>query len=324
MAGLACGSCGTENPAGAKFCMSCGSQLERACPNCGEPAPPQARFCMACGGALEGTATTTAERPVESPPEERRQVTVLFADLSGYTAVAEQMDPEAVKTLVDGALRRLGLEVTRYGGTVDKYIGDNVMALFGAPVAHEDDEERAVRAALGMQQAMTEVNERLPESVSFALRVGLNAGEVLAGAVGDDYTVVGDTVNVASRLQTAGRPGTVTVGERSMKAPVEAVSYERLEPLTLKGKAEPVPAWEAVGVIAEHAVRRTTIGQEAPLVGRDYELGTLESLYERVVRERRPHLVTLIGEAGVGKSRLLSEFERHLGDRPQAPVLRTG
>ena len=281
---------------------------------------------MACGASLEG-AQTTVQRVVqqrEAPPEERRQVTVLFADLSGYTAVAETMDPEKVKTLVDGALLRLGQEVARYDGTVDKYIGDNVMALFGAPVAHEDDAERAVRAALGMQDAMAEINERLPEGVSFALRVGLNTGEVLAGAVGDDYTVVGDTVNVAARLQTAARPGTVTVGERTMKATVEAVRYERLEPLTLKGKAEPVPAWEAVGVIAEHAVRRTTIGKEAPLVGRDYEIGTLESLYERVVRERRPHLVTLIGEAGVGKSRLLTEFERRLGDRPQAPVLRTG
>src|SRR3954464_1209751 len=193
MAGLACGSCGTETPAGAKFCMSCGSQLERACPNCGEPAPPQARFCMACGGALEGTATTTAERPVESPPEERRQVTVLFADLSGYTAVAEQMDPEAVKSLVDRALRRLGHEVDRYGGSVDKYIGDNVMAVFGAPVAHEDDAERAVRAALGMQEAMGEINERLTSShgVNLALRVGVNTGEVVAGAIGDGYTVIG-------------------------------------------------------------------------------------------------------------------------------------
>ncbi|MFL5868156.1 MAG: adenylate/guanylate cyclase domain-containing protein, partial [Thermoleophilaceae bacterium] len=326
MAGLACSSCGTENPAGARFCMSCGVPLERRCPSCGESVPQEARFCMACGASLEG-AQTTVQRVVqqrEAPPEERRQVTVLFADLSGYTAVAETMDPEKVKTLVDGALLRLGQEVARYDGTVDKYIGDNVMALFGAPVAHEDDAERAVRAALGMQNAMAEINERLPEGVSFALRVGLNTGEVLAGAVGDDYTVMGDTVNVAARLQTAARPGTVTVGERTMKATVEAVRYEKLEPLTLKGKAEPVPAWEAVGVIAEHAVRRTTIGQEAPLVGRDYELGTLESLYERVVRERRPHLVTLIGEAGVGKSRLLSEFERRLGDRPQAPVLRTG
>src|SRR4051812_37594813 len=302
--------------------MSCGTQIERACPNCGEAAPPQARFCMSCGTALEGTAPPAVERPAEQPPEERRQVTVLFADLSGYTAVAEQMDPETVKTLVGGALRRLGQEVTRYGGTVDKYIGDNVMALFGAPVAHEDDEERAVRAALGMQKAMSEVNESLPEGVTFALRVGLNTGEVLAGAVGDDYTGVGDTGNVASRLQTAARPGSVTVGERTMRGTSEAGRYEELEPLTLKGKAEPVPAWEAVGLISEQAVVRAASGREAPLMGRAYEIGTLESIYERVMREKRPHLVTLIGEAGVGKSRLLAEFEQRIAGREAS--LRTG
>ena len=138
----------------------------------------------------------------EIPPEERRKATVLFADLSGYTAVAERMDPEAVKSLVDSALRRLGQEVSRYGGQVDKYIGDNVMAVFGAPVAHEDDPERAVRAGLAMQAAMDEINEEIaaPVGVGFELRVGINSGEVLAGQVGDEYTVMGDAVNVAARL----------------------------------------------------------------------------------------------------------------------------
>ena len=163
-------------------------------------------------------------------------MTVLFADLSGYTAVAERMDPEAVKALVDRALMRLGDEVERYGGTVDKYIGDNVMALFGAPVAHEDDEERAVRAGLGMQAAMAEVNEGLPEGVHFELRVGINTGEVMAGAVGESYTVTGDTVNVASRLQSAARPGSVTVGERTMRATRGAVRYEQLAAARAEGQ----------------------------------------------------------------------------------------
>src|SRR5215204_4114708 len=323
---MTCASCGTENPAGARFCMSCGTAVERRCPSCGTPAPPEARFCMTCGAALDGGTPPAPQargpEAVSIPPEERRQVTVLFADLSGYTAFAERMDPETVKSLVDRALLRLGQEVARYGGTVDKYIGDNVMAIFGAPVAHEDDAERAVRAGLGMQAAMAEVNDGLPDGAHFALRVGLNTGEVLAGAVGDDYTVVGDTVNVASRLQTAARPGSVTVGERTMHATGEAIRYERLEPLDLKGKSEPVPAWEAVGLIAEHAVGRAASGREAPLVGRDYEIGTLESLYERVMREGRPHLITLIGEAGVGKSRLLNEFEKRISGREAA--LRTG
>jgi class 3 adenylate cyclase/tetratricopeptide (TPR) repeat protein len=310
--------------------MSCGSALERRCPSCGSPAPPEARFCMTCGAALDGTsppAPAPAAPVVETtsiPPEERRQVTVLFADLSGYTAFAERMDPEAVKSLVDRALMRLGQEVERYGGTVDKYIGDNVMAIFGAPVAHEDDAERAVRAGLGMQDAMAEVNDGLPDGAHFALRVGVNTGEVLAGAVGDAYTVVGDTVNVASRLQTAARPGSVTVGERTMRATDAAVEYVALDPLELKGKAERVPAWEAVGLIAEHSVRRVAPASESPLVGRQQELATLDSLYERVVRERTSHLVTVVGEAGVGKSRLLREFEQRLAEHPSAPTVRTG
>ena len=284
---------------------------------------------MNCGYALDGSGVPAAPAapPAAAPstlPEERRQVTVLFADLSGYTAFAERMDPEAVKTLVDRALARLGQEVERYGGTVDKYIGDNVMAIFGAPVAHEDDAERAVRAGLGMQDAMAEVNEGLPGGAHFALRVGVNTGEVLAGAVGHAYTVIGDTVNVASRLQSAARPGSVTVGERTMRATEAAVEYEELAPLELKGKAERVPAWEAVCLIAEHALRREAPASESPLIGRQQELDTLDSLYERVVREGTSHLVTVMGEAGVGKSRLLREFERRLAEHPSGPAVRTG
>jgi class 3 adenylate cyclase/predicted ATPase len=319
---MSCAACGTENPAGARFCMACGAQLEHRCPSCGTPAPPEARFCMNCGTAM-GDATARP-RAAEGLPEERRQVTVLFADLSGYTAVAERMDPEAVKALVDRVLLRLGQEVERYGGTVDKYIGDNVMAIFGAPVAHEDDEQRAVRAGLGMQAAMTDVNADLPDGVTFALRVGVNTGEVLAGEVGQAYTVVGDTVNVAARLQSAARPGSVTVGERTMRASSGAVRYLQLDPLELKGKSEPVPAWEAVEVLTQQAAGRAAPAREAPLVGRAQELSTLEAIFERVELERAPHLVTLVGEAGVGKSRVLRELERQLCARVVAPTFRTG
>ena len=306
--------------------MSCGSALERSCPSCGAAAAEQARFCMSCGTKLDPARSPlpTTAATVERPPEERRQVTVLFADLSGYTAVAERMDPEAVKSLVERSLRRLRDEVERFGGTVDKYIGDNVMAIFGAPVAHEDDEERAVRAALGMQAAMEEVNQGLPPDSRFALRVGINTGEVLAGAVGDDYTVTGDTVNVASRLQTMGRPGAVTVGQRTVRATQDAVRYDPLAPLTLKGRSEAVPAWEAVGLLSEHTVRRSSQSNGAPLVGREYELGVLQSLYGRVARENRAHLVTLIGEAGVGKSRLLREFGDRVREADPPAEVRTG
>jgi predicted ATPase/class 3 adenylate cyclase len=270
---------------------------------------------MECGTEL-GAAAKPAAAAAAPPPEERRQATVLFADISGYTAAAERMDPEAVKALVDRTLRRLGEEVERFGGTIDKFIGDNVMGVFGAPVAHEDDPERAVRAGLAMQAAM-EGNE-----AGFSLRVGINSGEVMAGRVGDRYTVMGDVVNVAARLEAAGRPGKVTVGGTTYRASREAISYERLDPLTLKGKEEPVPAWEATGTLG--APRRGGLRSETPLIGREDEARLLTSLVERVEREGRPYLVTVIGQAGVGKSRLLRELTDTLGESSHPPTIRRG
>ncbi len=327
MEGRACPSCGAENPEQARFCISCGTELLPTCPSCGAENPAGAKFCMECGSDLAARATTpapTGAPTTEAPPEERRQATVLFADLSGYTAAAEQMDPEAVKALVDRTLRVLGEQIERFGGSIDKFIGDNVMGVFGAPVAHEDDPERAVRAGLAMQHAMEEANRQSREKygVGFSLRVGINSGEVMAGAVGDRYTVMGDAVNVAARLQAAGRPDSVTVGEPTYRASREAISYERLEPLDLKGKEEPVPAWEATGVLAEP--RRSAVRAETPLIGREEEAGLLNSLVERVEREGRPYLVTVIGQAGVGKSRLLRELMNTLAETDEPPTIRRG
>src|SRR6478672_10492798 len=309
--------------------MECGSKLELRCPQCSTSYDPGQKFCMECGTSLTAApAPAPARRGVQNSalPEERRWVTVLFADISGYTAMAERMDAELVKSMIDRCLRRMGNEVERFGGTVDKYIGDNVMAIFGAPVAHEDDAERAVRAGLGMQAAMEEINADIaaPYEVSLALRVGVNTGEVIAGAVGESYTVIGDTVNVAARLQAAAQTGSVTVGARTYRATRDAIAYEELEPLALKGKAEPVAAWEATGALASAPSRRALPASEAPLVGRDDELSLLQSIYGRVVREGRPHLVTLVGQAGVGKSRLLREYELALGGTDPVPTFRQG
>jgi class 3 adenylate cyclase/tetratricopeptide (TPR) repeat protein len=342
--GRICGSCAVDNPSAAQFCMACGAKLQRSCLECGAPALPEARFCVSCGAALQvdgdlagPDADLAAGAPVPpaaallahdggaeaGTPEERRTVTVLFADLSGYTAIAERLDPEAVKALVDRCLGRLGEEVVRVGGRVDKYMGDNVMAIFGAPIAHEDDPERAVRAAVGMQAAMGELNQRLlaDYGAEFALRVGVNTGEVLAGRVGDAYTVIGDAVNVASRLQTSATPGTITVGERTQRATGGVVEYLRLEPLALKGKAEPVAAWRAVRLLEQRTGGTRRSRREAPLVGRDDEFAALQTLFARVGRTAAPHLVTVIGQAGVGKTRLLRELERSLAARdPQVPM----
>ena len=309
--------------------MSCGTALAPSCPNCSAENPAGAKFCIECGTALGAAPPRSAEAPAATAaapplPEERRQATVLFADLSGYTAAAERMDPEAVTALVDRTLRRLGEEIERFGGTIDKFIGDNVMGVFGAPVSHEDDPERAVRAGLAMQEAMAEANREseATQGVSFSLRVGINSGEVMAGAVGDRYTVMGDAVNVAARLQAAGRPNAVTVGETTYRTSREAIAYERLEPLQLKGKEEAVPAWEATATLADprHGAARAAI----PLIGREEEAGLLVSLVERVEREERPHLVTVIGQAGVGKSRLLRELISTLEAGGGPPIIRRG
>src|SRR5436305_147094 len=183
------------------------------------------------------------------------------------------------------------------------------MGVLRARVSHEDDPRRAVRAGLAMLARMEEMNRemRSGDDATLSLRVGINSGEVLAGRVGEGYTVIGDTVNVAARLQAAGRPSTVTVGEGTWRATREQIAYEKLEPLELKGKARPVPAWEASGVL-EDAAPRTAVRTAAPLIGRDEESELLVSLTERVHRESRPHLITILGQAGVGKSRLPREF----------------
>jgi predicted ATPase/class 3 adenylate cyclase len=329
--------------------MSCGSPLARSCPNCGAEAPAGARFCVACGAQLAPAAEpdrvgghprepgeaaehgdpgaraytsdgeeATARGDATTPSEERRTVTVLFADLSGYTEVSERLDHETVKGLTERCLTRLAAEVERFGGRVDKYMGDNVMAVFGAPVAHEDDPERAVRAAFGMQSAMAELNGGIAAEFGFELplRIGVNTGEVLAGHVGEAYTVVGDAVNVAARLQTQARAGGILVGERTRRSSDHAISYKQLAPLTLKGKAEPVAAFEAIA-LREHAHAGQRPSFRAPLVGRQPELAQLQGMFERVVREGATHLVTVVGQAGVGKSRLLAELEERLADAPQ-------
>ncbi|MEA2208771.1 MAG: hypothetical protein QOF54_1248 [Solirubrobacteraceae bacterium] len=284
--------------------MGCGARLA-APPEAGAPAAPS-----------DAPPSETAIGPASSAADERRTATVLFADLSGYTAIAETLEPESVKRLLERILTRLGEEVLSYGGYVDKFIGDNVMATFGAPVAHGDDAERAVRAGLAMQAAMVEINRSLAEQhgVAFELCVGINTGEVLAGDVGGSYTVIGDAVNVAARLQAAALPGSVTVGERTYRATRGSIGYRALsEPLKLKGKAERVRAWEAFAANAEaSAVVPSEPSLRAPLVGRDGELAQLHDLIERVRRRRGAHLMTVIGEAGVGKTRLLGDFEREL------------
>lgn len=239
---------------------------------------------------------------------ERRIVTVVFADLSGFTSFSERTDPEEVRALADEAAGRLGEIVLRYGGTVDKVIGDAVMAVFGAPQSHEDDPERAVRAAIDMQAY---VNEHSEKFAGLPLRIGINTGETMFAPLGPggQYTVIGDTVNTAARLQSGAAKGETLVGEATYRASSEAIEFEPVPPLTAKGKGEPVPAWRAVSVKGARPARPTT---SASLIGRAEEFDRLLELWERVRTERRPYLASVLGAPGIGKSRLLSEFAQCL------------
>jgi class 3 adenylate cyclase/tetratricopeptide (TPR) repeat protein len=264
------------------------------CPSCGAGVADTARFCSSCGHALQ------------SRGDERRVVTVLFADLVGFTTLSETRDPEHVKNLVDRCFERLAGDVTAYGGRVDKVIGDALVALFGAPIAHEDDAERAVRAALQMQRT---VGAYATETgIDVRLRVGVNTGEVLVGALraGGDYTAMGDVVNVASRLQSAASPGAVVVGPHTHVATRDCIAYEPLGAVPVRGREETVEAWNATHALAPpgRRPRRT----KAPLIGRDAEIGLLRSTLATAVTRNRAHVVLLLGDAGIGKSRLAEEI----------------
>jgi class 3 adenylate cyclase/tetratricopeptide (TPR) repeat protein len=251
--------------------------------------------------------------------DERRVATVLFADLVGFTRLSESADPEQVKNLVDRTFERLAADVVSYGGQVDKVLGDALVAIFGAPVAHEDDAERAVRAGLRMQERLDQLN--LDGGLELQMRIGINTGEVLVGALraGGDYTAMGDVVNTASRLQTIAQPGEVVVGPATYTATSRAVRYEPLGSLSVKGRAEAVDAWTAVSAIAPPGVR--TARPETPLVGRDDEFIVLRASLTTAVTRRRTHFIMMVGEAGVGKTRLAAELGREAEEEHDARVL---
>ena len=253
-------------------------------------------------------ADTTDDR------QERRVVTVLFADLAGSTALGERLDPEDVRELQGELFELINTEVERFGGTSEKFAGDAVLAVFGIPQAHEDDPERAVRAALAVRDSFGAFTERVQgrHGADVGLRIGVNTGEVVAGreaAARGELMVSGDAVNVAARLQQHAKPGDVLVGQRTQAASSRAIAYHEHEPLQAKGKSEPITAWVAVSAVGQQEpTPRGMAGLTAPLVGRNEELAVLSAVAARVERERAPQLVTLFGPAGVGKSRLLAEL----------------
>jgi class 3 adenylate cyclase len=241
--------------------------------------------------------------------EERKVVTVLFADLVGFTSRSERMDPEDVRALLSPYYARLRTELERFGGTVEKFIGDAVMALFGAPVAHEDDPERAVRAALAIRDWVVE------EQTDLQVRIAVNTGEALvtlgARPSQGEGMASGDVVNTSARLQTAAPVNGILVGETTYRATAQVITYREVPAVSAKGKVEPVPAWEAVEARSRFGVDLAAASR-SPLVGRSHELQVLKDALARVRRERSSQLVTLVGVPGIGKSRLVGELFRAL------------
>ena len=299
-----CTSCGASNLDGLKFCTSCGAALSSTCPACGAAHDPGQRFCGECGTALvvAETAATAA-----APDVERRVVTILFADLVGFTPLSESRDAEDVRALLTRYFDTARLVIGRYGGTVEKFIGDAVMAVWGAPTAREDDAERAVRAALDLVEAVAALDAGLQA------RAGVLTGEaaVTIGASGQGL-VAGDLVNTASRVQSTAEPGTVLVGESTRRASEAAVVYEDAGSFELKGKTDQIPLWRALRVAAGVGGRRRSEGLEPPFVGRDRELRLVKELYHSSAEQGRSHLVSVLGIAGIGKSRLSWELFKYL------------
>ncbi len=276
------------------------------CASCHQPLPDGARFCPACGHEASRGA-----------PEERRVVTVMFADLVGYTALSEHLDPERVKRLIDAAFERLIVDINAYGGRIDKILGDGILALFGAPVAHEDDADRAIRAAIQMHETLRRfVDDEADLVAPLQLRIGVNTGEVLVGAISGtaDYTAMGDVVNVASRLQALAKPGEVFIGESTADLSSDEILLELVDDLVVKGREQPARVWRVTG--RQRRIPMASSREDLPFVGRAAQRELLSSI-TAMVAGGRSAVVAVSGEAGSGKTRLIAEA---LADFPAGPV----
>jgi class 3 adenylate cyclase/tetratricopeptide (TPR) repeat protein len=270
--------------------------IETRCPSCGTEHAPGARFCSSCGAQLEG---------VQAAREERKLVSVLFVDLVGFTSRSDHADPEDVRDALGVYHSEARRRIEEHGGTVEKFAGDAVMAVFGAPLAHGDDAERAVRAGLAVIESLAELNEA--HDLDLSARAAVNTGDAVVAVRGDhggEALAIGDVVNTAARLQTAAPEGRLIVGEETYRATRNAIGYEALEAVEAKGKAEPVQAWLALEPLGAPAERPIAAH---PLVGREREVDLMRTLWTRTLEERRPHFVTLVGPPGIGKSRLCRE-----------------
>jgi class 3 adenylate cyclase/tetratricopeptide (TPR) repeat protein len=329
---MKCLKCQFENREGVKFCEGCGTKLELVCPSCSARVPADRLFCGECGSSLKAPKTTPPidySTPKSYTPKflaekilitrsslegERKLVTVLFADVANYTAMSEKLDPEEVHQIVDGCFKILMDQIHKYEGTITQFTGDGAMALFGAPIAHEDHAQRACHAALDIQRAMEGYGEKIGKDygLDFRLRIGLNSGPVIVGSIGDDlrmdYTAIGDTVNLASRMEGLAKPGSVLVSRDTHRLAVDFFRFEPLGKVAVKGKEEMQEAYELISPSGvETRLAASMVKGLTRFVGRRNSMAALMEPYERV-KEGCGQVVGLVGEAGVGKSRLVLEF----------------
>ena len=327
---MQCPNCQTENPANAKFCLNCGTALMQRCSNCQAELPSGAKFCMNCGQPVTVTAPKDDARltrlAAAAPAElknkmraahlagERKTVTCLFADVVGSTSLAEQMDAEDWTAVMNRAFELISKKIYDYEGTIARLLGDALLAFFGAPVAHEDDPVRAVRASLDVLKVVHEYAEevRRKHGIDFAMRVGLNTGPVVVGEVGSDlkyeYTAMGDAINLAARMQSAARPMSLLISEHTHRFVAPVFECVDLGQIDVKGKAERVRVYEVAAAKAAPGKLRGLAGLESPMVGRDAELQALVKT-SAAVQAGLGRAVVIAGEAGLGKTRLLSEWK---------------
>jgi class 3 adenylate cyclase/tetratricopeptide (TPR) repeat protein len=332
---MRCPQCQFENRDDIRFCEECGAKLRQACPACGSATPPGRKFCGNCGQALTAAAPPApkfatpqaytpkhlAEKILTSKNSiegERKNVTVMFADVCGFTVMSERLDPEEIHAIMDRAFEVILEAVHRYEGTINQFLGDGVMALFGAPIAHEDHAHRALSAALAIQEGLTPLGEDVlrTHGVEFRVRMGINTGLVVVGAIGKDlrmdYTAVGDTTNLAARLLSLAQPGQIVVSRRTQHLREGYFVFEELGEFQVKGKTEPVRAYALMDEIRGRT--RLEVSKErglTPRFGRERELTRLMDAYRRAA-EGGGAMVLIAGDPGIGKSRLLYEFSRTL------------
>lgn len=335
---IKCNNCQNDNPEEAKFCVECGTNLELLCQSCGRENPPTHKFCYECGHNLSEGAKPTKTPDLDKPESyiprnlvdkilesrssiegERKLVTVLFADVKGSTTIGENLDPEELRTIIEKSYEISLKEIHRFEGTLSQFLGDGFMALFGAPISHEDHAIRTVHSALAIQRAMASYSEELKESkdIDFKIRIGINTGTVVVGNIGDDlkmdYTALGDTVNLASRMEQLSKPGTITIAEDTYKMAKDYFKFEPLGPIRIKGKKKPVKAYKVIESKKEERTRIEISKEQGftKFIGRQREIEVLRDSFAKS-KQGLGQVVTIVGDAGIGKSRLLYEFSKLL------------